>query len=93
MFRAAAGPKELWVVHGAEHVDLCRYAGAAYRVHVLGFFGAYLRGRSRTAREEPRAWFEATCPSIDARPDASDRNLCIHGLTKRTLNERRIETV
>lgn len=43
MFRAAAGPKELWIVHWAEHVDLCRHAGAAYKARVLDFFNAYLR--------------------------------------------------
>jgi uncharacterized protein len=44
MFRAAAAPKELWVIHGAGHVDLCRYARNAYKVRVLRFFGVYLRG-------------------------------------------------
>lgn len=43
MFRAATGPKELWIVRGAEHVDLCRYAGAAYKARVLDFFNAHLR--------------------------------------------------
>lgn len=46
MFHAATGPKELWVVRGARHVDLCRYAGIDYRVRVLGFFDVWLRGRS-----------------------------------------------
>lgn len=44
MFSAAVAPKELWVIHGAGHVDLCRYAGDAYRIRVLRFFGTYLRG-------------------------------------------------
>ncbi|GLQ98114.1 alpha/beta hydrolase [Dyella mobilis] len=43
MFSAAAEPKQLWVVHGARHVDLYRYVGADYRARVLGFFGAWLR--------------------------------------------------
>ncbi|MGC1550350.1 MAG: alpha/beta fold hydrolase [Rhodanobacter sp.] len=43
MYSAAAQPKELWVIHGAEHVDLYRYAGAAYKARVLNFFGTWLR--------------------------------------------------
>lgn len=43
LFNAAKAPKELWVVHGAEHVDLCRYAGAAYEAKVLQFMDAHLR--------------------------------------------------
>ena len=45
LFNAAKAPKELWVVHGAEHVDLCHYAGDAYKAKVLQFLDAYLRGR------------------------------------------------
>jgi pimeloyl-ACP methyl ester carboxylesterase len=44
MFRAATGHKELWVVHGARHVDLCAYVGAGYQTRVLNFFGTWLRG-------------------------------------------------
>ena len=43
MFRAATGPKELWVVHGARHVDLCRYVGTDYQIRVLDFFDTWLR--------------------------------------------------
>lgn len=50
MFSAALAPKELWVIHGAGHVDLCRYAGQAYRVRVLHFFGIYLRGNRQAAQ-------------------------------------------
>jgi uncharacterized protein len=42
MFHAATAPKELWVIHGAEHVDLCRYGGAAYQQYVLNFFRKWL---------------------------------------------------
>jgi uncharacterized protein len=45
MFQAAAGPKELWVVHGARHVDLYGYVGAEYQARVLAFFNARLRGK------------------------------------------------
>jgi uncharacterized protein len=47
MFEAAVAPKELWVVHGAEHVDLCHFAGRAYRDRILLFFDAYLRGNKQ----------------------------------------------
>lgn len=50
MFNAALAPKELWAIHGAGHVDLCRYAGQAYRVRVLHFFGIYLRGNRQAAQ-------------------------------------------
>lgn len=43
MYRAAAEPKELWVVAGARHVDLERYAGEAYRRRLLLFFNTWLR--------------------------------------------------
>ncbi|WP_233840450.1 alpha/beta fold hydrolase [Dyella sp. 2HG41-7] len=45
MFRAASSPKELWVVHGARHVDLYSYVGADYRTRVLTFFDTNLRGK------------------------------------------------
>jgi pimeloyl-ACP methyl ester carboxylesterase len=46
MFHAATEPKDLWVIRGASHVDLCRYAGNDYRVRVLSFFDVSLRGNS-----------------------------------------------
>jgi alpha-beta hydrolase superfamily lysophospholipase len=46
MFHAAKGPKELWVVHGARHVDLYGYVGADYKVRVLDFFDNWLRKKS-----------------------------------------------
>lgn len=48
MYRAAASPKQLWVVPGARHVDLDRYAGPAYRTHILAFLGTWLRHEGRT---------------------------------------------
>jgi fermentation-respiration switch protein FrsA (DUF1100 family) len=45
MFETATGPKELWVVHGARHVDLYRYVGNDYKVRVLDFFDRWLRKR------------------------------------------------
>ncbi|WP_266168086.1 alpha/beta hydrolase [Dyella subtropica] len=43
MFEAAAEPKEFWVVEGAAHVDLYRYAGGAYEQRVGCFLGRWLR--------------------------------------------------
>lgn len=43
MFEAASGPKELWVVSGAKHVDLYPLVKAEYEERVLSFFGKYLR--------------------------------------------------
>ena len=45
LFAAAPGSKELWLVPGAAHVDLCRYAGADYRRRVLEFFNKHLDGQ------------------------------------------------
>jgi fermentation-respiration switch protein FrsA (DUF1100 family) len=42
IFAAAAEPKQLWIVHGAEHVDLYRFAGNDYSRHVLAFLDAWL---------------------------------------------------
>lgn len=44
MYRQAAAPKSLWIVPGATHVDLHRFAGAAYEKRVLAFLGQWLRG-------------------------------------------------
>jgi alpha-beta hydrolase superfamily lysophospholipase len=41
VFRAARGPKELWVVHGAHHASAYGQAPADYESRVLAFFGKY----------------------------------------------------
>jgi uncharacterized protein len=43
MFQAASEPKQLWVVHGARHVDLYGYVGDPYKTRVLDFFDTWLR--------------------------------------------------
>lgn len=43
LFDTAAGPKELWRVEGAGHVDLHAYGPGAYERRVLGFLARYLR--------------------------------------------------
>ena len=42
LFAAAQAPKTLWMVEGAGHVDLYRYAPQAYEAQVLGFLSRYL---------------------------------------------------
>jgi len=42
MFDAAAEPRELWIIPGARHVDLSRFAKADYEKRILSFFGKHL---------------------------------------------------
>lgn len=42
MFESAAAPKELWIVPGAQHVDLSRFARTDYKKRVLDFFARCL---------------------------------------------------
>jgi fermentation-respiration switch protein FrsA (DUF1100 family) len=43
LFQTARGPKELWVVAGAAHVDLHLIAKEEYEQRILDFFGRHLR--------------------------------------------------
>lgn len=43
MYAAAADPKALWVVNGAQHVDLFRYGADRYKERVGHFFAMWLR--------------------------------------------------
>jgi len=43
LFDAAKGPKELWIVPGAGHVDLHKAAGAEYERRILAFLESTLR--------------------------------------------------
>lgn len=43
LFQAAQEPKELWVIDGAQHEDLHRFAGQAYEQRILRFFAQTLR--------------------------------------------------
>jgi len=43
LFAAAAEPKELWVLEGAEHVDAHAFAAAEYERRVLLFFEQHIR--------------------------------------------------
>jgi len=43
LFAAASEPKELWVIEGAKHVDLHRFAKEEYERRVLRFFQGNLR--------------------------------------------------
>lgn len=42
LFAAAPEPKSLWIVDGAEHVDLHAYASAEYERRIGGFFALHL---------------------------------------------------
>ncbi len=42
LFAAAHAPKQLWLVDGAGHVDLCRAEGERYRRRVLDFLAAHI---------------------------------------------------
>ena len=42
LYSAANEPKELWLVSGAAHVDLQRFAPVLYAEKVLGFLGAHM---------------------------------------------------
>ena len=57
LFAAAGEPKQMWVVPGAEHVDLANYAPDEYRSRVLDFFARTVRGSAdqTTARSMPSA--------------------------------------
>jgi alpha-beta hydrolase superfamily lysophospholipase len=47
LYAAAHPPKELWLVHGAKHVDLLRYDPEGYRRRVLGFLRRHVLARAR----------------------------------------------
>ncbi|NVD99259.1 alpha/beta hydrolase [Massilia sp. BJB1822] len=44
LYAAAGQPKQLWMVRGADHVDLHAYAPSAYEAMVLAFLRSHLRG-------------------------------------------------
>ncbi|WP_430387520.1 alpha/beta hydrolase [Dyella sp. 20L07] len=43
MYAAAASPKEIWIVKGAQHVDLFHYDESEYRYRVGAFLNKWLR--------------------------------------------------
>jgi fermentation-respiration switch protein FrsA (DUF1100 family) len=43
IFAAARGPKQLWIVDGAAHVDLHRYAASEYEPRIGAFLALHLR--------------------------------------------------
>ena len=46
LYAAACGPKELWLVEGAGHVDLCDYAGLEYERRITAFFDEHIVQKS-----------------------------------------------
>jgi fermentation-respiration switch protein FrsA (DUF1100 family) len=55
IFAAAAEPKDLWVVAGAEHEDLLGFGGKEYERRVLLFFERYLRSSPPQVMKPPAA--------------------------------------
>lgn len=43
LFSAALEPKTLWIINGAAHVDIYRFAGFDYETHILEFFAKQLK--------------------------------------------------
>jgi alpha-beta hydrolase superfamily lysophospholipase len=43
IYAAANAPKQLWLLPGAAHVDLARFAPAEYQRRILAFLGTHLR--------------------------------------------------
>jgi uncharacterized protein len=43
MYKSAQEPKELWIVNGAQHQDIYRFAKQDYELHILKFFEANLK--------------------------------------------------
>ena len=54
LYAAAAGPKEIWEVGGAAHVDLYRYNRAGYENRVGEFLANYLNAGQATAQPESK---------------------------------------
>ncbi|HJU07534.1 MAG TPA: alpha/beta fold hydrolase [Rhodanobacteraceae bacterium] len=55
MYAAARQPKQLWLVSGADHVDLQRFAGDEYRRRILAFFNRTLRRTQSEPASPPTA--------------------------------------
>jgi uncharacterized protein len=53
MFAAASEPKALWVVSGAKHEDLLRFAGNEYEQRILEFFGPNLKRKAEPVSATP----------------------------------------
>jgi fermentation-respiration switch protein FrsA (DUF1100 family) len=54
LFAAAREPKQLWLVDGAGHVDLCRFGGESYRRRVLELMASAIAGAADVPAEPPR---------------------------------------
>lgn len=51
LFKQASGVKQLWIVEGAGHVDLEKFAGSEYQRRVVDFFNLNLNGCQSTLRD------------------------------------------
>ena len=50
LYEAAAEPKELWMIEGAKHEDLYRFAGKDYEKRITKYFSKHLRGSDLGSR-------------------------------------------
>lgn len=55
LYAAAAGPKEIWEVGGAAHVDLYRYDRTGYESRVGEFLAKYLNAGQPTVQPESKS--------------------------------------
>jgi pimeloyl-ACP methyl ester carboxylesterase len=69
IYAAAPGPKELWIVEGAAHVDLQVRAPRAYETRVAGFLSKYLGHHA--AELAPSGSAPPSTPSVSATGPAS----------------------
>lgn len=73
MFDRAAEPKELWIVEGAEHVDLHEYAQVDYEARIGAFLATHLRGHT-----------ESGC--VRSAPDEREREVAFERRRGRQMN-------
>ena len=66
LFAAAAEPRQMWVVPGAEHVDIAHYAPDEYRKRVLDFFARTVRGGDQSSARAMPSTATSTMKSISS---------------------------
>jgi alpha-beta hydrolase superfamily lysophospholipase len=54
IYQAAIGPKELWIVPGAEHASALGHAPQKYEKRVIEFFGKYPEGKPQETKNETK---------------------------------------
>src|SRR5437764_768851 len=56
LFERCRGPREFWLVPGADHSDVCETGGAPYQERILGFLERWLFPRQATCPAASPAW-------------------------------------